>query len=141
MDGTLELVPLCSAVFDIGGVTILENSPMGTLMIGEIKAARFEGERFSARLRGVAAADWVTVGPDGTASVDVRMTVETSDGAAVYVHYTGRTNLATGMAYTTPRFVTGDDRYRWLNGVQAVAKGSFDATALTVTYPQIYELR
>jgi hypothetical protein len=48
--------------------------------------------------------------------------------------------LTTGLAYTTPRFVTGADRYRWLNGVQAVAKGSFDLNAMTVVYPQIYEL-
>ncbi len=28
-----------------------------------------------------------------------------------------------GILYTTPVFETGDERYRWLNGIQAVAKG------------------
>jgi hypothetical protein len=40
--------------------------------------------------------------------------------------------------YTTPRFDTGDDRYRWLNRLQAVAKGSFDGTTLAY---DVYELR
>ena len=30
-----------------------------------------------------------------------------------------------------PLFETGDDRYRWLNRVQAVAKGVLDGLALT----------
>jgi hypothetical protein len=142
MDGTLELVPLCSAMLDIGDVTVMEASPLGTLMIGEIVGARFDGERFSARLKGRAAADWLTLGPDGTASVDVRMTLETVDGAAVFVQYMGRTTLVPGApAYTTPRFVTADERYRWLNTIQAVGKGFFDPEAGTVSYPQIYELR
>ena len=33
--------------------------------------------------------------------------------------------------YIAPRFDTGDDRYRWLNGVQAVGKGRFDGRTLT----------
>ena len=29
-------------------------------------------------------------------------------------------------AYIAPRFETGDERYAWLNGVQAVGKGELD---------------
>ena len=55
---------------------------------------RFEGERFRARQKGVAAADWLVVGPDGTATLDVRATLDTHDGALVLLRYGGRRRLA-----------------------------------------------
>lgn len=137
----LELVPLCSALIEVREAVLVENTPTGTLMVGEIGNARFEGERFTASLRGQAAADWLDVAPDGTAQVDVRMTLETSEGGIVFVEYTGRTNLETGLAYTCPRFRTGATGLEWLNRIQAVAKGIFDPDAMTLTYPMIYEMR
>ena len=137
----LELVPLCSAVMEVGEAIVLENTPTGTLMVGEIRDSRWDGERFRARQRGRAAADWLDVAPDGTATVDVRLTLETDDGALVYVAYTGRSHLDTGEAFAAPRFRTGDPRYRWLNRIQAVAKGVWDGDAMVMTYPAIYELR
>jgi len=70
-----------------------------------------------------------------------RHTLETHDGALVFVQYTGRLHLDTGAAYTAPQFRTGASRYSWLNRVQAVAKGAWDAEAMVVTYPVIYEMR
>jgi hypothetical protein len=40
--------------------------------------------------------------------------------------------------YSTPRFETGDDRYRWLNRMQAVGKGTFDGRTLRY---ELYEVR
>ena len=40
--------------------------------------------------------------------------------------------------YAAPLFDTGDERYTWLNRIQAVSKGMVDG--LTLTY-EIYELR
>ena len=40
--------------------------------------------------------------------------------------------------YATPRFETGDERYRWLNRVQAVGKGVLHGSTLTY---ELYELR
>ena len=78
---------------------------------------------------------------DGTATIDVRMTLETPGGGIVFVDYTGRSNLETCAAYACPRFRTGVPELAWLNRVQAVAKGFFDPQAMTVTYPTVYELR
>ena len=78
---------------------------------------------------------------DGTARVDVRLTLETDDGALVFVEYRGRSNLETGIAHAAPTFRTGDPRYAWMNRIQAVARGVWDAEAMTMTYPMIYELR
>ena len=137
----LELVPLCSVVMHVRETAVLENTPQGNLMIGEIESSTWTGERFNARQRGRTAADWLDVAPDGTACVDVRLTLETTEGSLVFVEYTGRTNLETGYAYTCPRFRTGAPELAWLNHVQAVAKGYFDAETMTVTYPQIFEMR
>ena len=137
----LELVPLCSATLNISQTSVLENTPQGSLMIGEIGSSSWTGERFSAQQHGSAAADWLDVAPDGTAYVDVRLTLEATGGGLVFVEYTGRTNMQTGYAYTTPRFRTGVPELAWLNHVQAVAKGYFDGDSMTVTYPQIFEMR
>jgi len=137
----LELVPLCEVRIQVGEVVQVENTPTGSLMVGEIVGADWVGERFSARLRGRAAADWLDVAPDGTATIDVRMTLETSEGGLVFVDYTGRSNMETGAAYACPRFRTGVPELAWLNRVQAVAKGFFDPQAMTVIYPQVFELR
>lgn len=137
----LELIPLCSATMQIREVYTAENTPTGTLMVGEIAESTWEGEHFSARQRGVAAADWLSVAPDGTASIDVRLTLQTSEGGLIFVEYGGRSNLETGFAYACPRFTTGVPGLEWLNRVQAVAKGHFDAEAMTMTYPMIYQMR
>lgn len=137
----LELVSLCRAVIQVGEVVLVENTPTGSLMVGEIIGADWEGERFAARLKGRAAADWLDMAPDGTARVDVRMTLEADSGGIIFVEYTGRSNLETGAAYACPRFRTGVPELAWLNRVQAVAKGHFDSQAMTVTYPEVYEMR
>jgi hypothetical protein len=137
----LELLPLCRATLPVHEAIVLEGTPMGTLMVGEIRESRWQGERFSARQRGHAAADWLNVTSSGTAIIDVRLTLETDDGALVFVEYKGRSNLTTGIAYCAPTFQTGDARYAWMNDIQAVAKGVFDADAMTLTYPTIYQLR
>jgi hypothetical protein len=69
------------------------------------------------------------------------LTLETAEGGLVFVEYTGRTNLETGYAYSCPTFRTGVSDLLWLNRIQTVAKGIFDPDEMSVTYPEIYELR
>jgi len=66
------------------------------------------GERLNGTVKGNAAADWMRTSKDGIASLDVRVVVET------------------------------DERYTWLNAVQAVGKGELGAG--TVSY-EIAEVR
>lgn len=139
--GDLELVPLCKAFIKVKETLILENTPSGTLMIGELVDSVWEGDRFRLTQRGRASADWLMQSPDGTAQPDVRLTLESEQGDLVFVEYTGRLHPETGIAYTCPRFTTGAPDLAWLNRVQAVGKACFDASVMTVTYPQIYELR
>lgn len=78
---------------------------------------------------GAAAADWLLTGPEGTGSLDVPVTLRTDDGGIIFVQYYGRSDVSRGLElpatiYVAPRFETGDERYVWLNRIQALGKGS-----------------
>ena len=83
---------------------------------------------------GSAAADWVLIGPEGTGTLDVRAAFSTDDDATIFVQYHGRADLSEGLnlpltVYVAPRFETCDERYMWLNRIQAIGKG-IDVRAL-----------
>jgi len=138
---TIELVPLATATITLAEPMLLPDTPSGTRLIVEVEDAVLEGERLSGKLKGHAAADWLTLSPTGVGTLDVRATFETHDGALVFTTYRGRSDFSNPGAnpiYAAPLYDTGDERYAWLNLVQAVAKGTLDG--LTLTY-EIYELR
>lgn len=132
---SLELVPLCTATISLAETISVSPS----FVIGELTAARLEGERLTGSMKGTAGADWLTISPEGYGTLDVKVTFETDDGAIVHASYTGRLQFDTMTVYATPQFHTGDERYQWLNRIQAVAKGTFTA-ADTLIY-EMYELR
>ncbi len=138
----LELVPLARASVELAAPLVLPDTPAGTLMIFEVTAATFEGERLRGRMVGKAAADWLRMSPGGVGTLDVRCTIETHDGALVYVAYSGRINTIAEQVfvYGTPQFNTGDERYAWLNAIQCVYKGVGSADASHLDY-DCYELR
>jgi hypothetical protein len=139
---TIELVPLCTVRIELADPVIIGVTPAGTRAIVPVREAVFEGERFRGKAHGTTGADWVTVAADNTATIDVRMLVETHDGAFVYVWYRGRSDFSEGPGgapiYVAPLFETGDARYAWLNRVQAVAKSELVANSLVY---EMYELR
>jgi Protein of unknown function (DUF3237) len=139
----LELIPLGKLHLRLAPAMVLENTPAGTLMIIELTEGELESDRVKARMTGKAAADWLTAGPNGVASFDVRLTLQTEDGALIYTHYTGRGDLSQGpplTPYSAFYFETGDPRYAWLAKMQAVGKGRTDAELTRVSY-DLYELR
>jgi hypothetical protein len=87
---------------------------------------------------GSAAGDWVTLDARGIGTLDVRATLETHDGALILTTYRGRIDLNGGAIYIAPLYDTGDERYLWLNSIQAVGKGSLDGIELSY---EIYEVR
>ncbi len=82
-------------------------------------------------------ADWLDVRPDGNFVLDVRCSLQTDDGAVIYVEYSGVIDWSeeigekcnaggefTGsdMYFRThPKFKTIAENHAWLNTVQAVA--------------------
>ena len=124
----INLKPLCSVDAELADPIVLPNTPSGTRRILEVLSLRLAGERLVATLKGRAAADWLTLSPDGRiGTLDVRCTLETGDGAIIFMQYAGRVRIAnssqgTHHLYVAPRFDTGDERYTWLNSIQAVGK-------------------
>ena len=85
--------------------------------------------------------DWIRVMPSGVLRLDVRLTIETDDGALVYMNYggvvvtskeandalaRGETLDDKGIPYfiATPQFETSSDKYDWMNRLQGIAKMS-----------------
>src|SRR5260370_15950880 len=118
--------PLCRLDAELAEPIVLPNTPSGTRRILEVLSLRLTGERLVATLKGRAAADWLTLSPDGRiGTLDVRCTLETGDGAVIFMQYGGLLRLCssshgTHQLYVAPRFDTGDERYSWLNSIQAV---------------------
>lgn len=113
-------------------------TPYGHRRIVIIKGGTFEGER----LRGTilpGGGDWVLIRNDGTLALDVRLTLKTDDGAAIFTTYRGYRHgpkdvierLNRGEAVDpsqyyfriNPLFETADERYGWLNNLVAVGAG------------------
>ena len=141
LNDDLQLVPLGTMTAELRAPFILPGTPSGERRIFEVTASSIDGDRLRATMKGNASADWLTVGADGTGTLDVRALAETDDGALIFVQYSGRVDVSLGAdapVYATPRFDTGDERYLWLNKIQAVGKGRLDG--LTLTY-QLFELR
>jgi len=141
----LRLQRLLKAEIELAPPQELGAAPLGRRRIIGITGGRFSGERLSGRVL-AGGADWQVIRADGVAELDARYTLETSDGALVYVRNRGYRHgprhvldkLAAGEAVdpelyymrTTPLFETGDARYVWLNRMICVATGARRAAAV-----------
>jgi len=139
-----QLVPLFRGAWRLADYRMLGTTPAGTRVIVEMPEGRIEGERLQGRVVGATTADWFLIGPDGTGTIDFRGTLETDDGATIYMHGTGRCDMsggvgAAGVLYGAPIFETGDERYAWLNLVQAVFRGVVGEDGMF--YDEYFELR
>ena len=121
-DEAIELVPLATVTVAAGDRYKIDNGPFGNRVIAGIREGRWEGERLRASIVGPGA-DWAMPGPGGAMLLDVRQVIETDDGAVVYITYHGRADRTRGTYTIAPTFETSDERYTWLNAVQAVGKG------------------
>jgi len=121
-DNGIELVPLATVSVAGGDRYKIDDGPFGNRVIAAIREGRWDGERVRATIVGPGA-DWAMPGPGGAMLLDVRQVIETDDGAVIYVTYHGRADRPRGTYTVAPTFETSDERYRWLNAVQAVGKG------------------
>ena len=135
----MKLRPLLKAEITLQPPLELGDTPLGRRRIIHITGGRFSGARLSGRVL-AGGADWQVIRADGVADLDARYTLETSDGALIYVRNRGYRHgpaaiiqkLAAGepvdekLYYmrTTPSFETGDERYAWLNRIVCVATGA-----------------
>ena len=122
----MRLEPLLKAEITLAAPQEVGDTPHGRRRVIPITGGSFRGERL--------------------AELDARYTLETDDRALIYVRNFGYRHgpaevirrLAAGepvdpaLYYmrTTPRFETGAERYRWLNGLICVATGARRAAAV-----------
>lgn len=111
--------------------------PLGTRIYYEIDSGEMSGERLTGKV--ISGGEWALLGPDGYIRVDVRLQVQTHDGALIYMQYFGllemnekvQAALASGAStnygdhtfFTNPRMETGDGRYAWVNRTFFIGEG------------------
>jgi hypothetical protein len=137
----ITLEPLATFTMTMKKPLLVPNSPAGSRVIVEFTEIVVEGPRLKAKAVGPCG-DWLRVGPENTASLDFRFTLQTQDGAIIFVEAMGRTDatkFATGGdVLFAPVFETGDARYAWLNKVQAVAKGQAHGDVVTFEVSEVH---
>ena len=98
-------------------------------------------------------ADWQIVRTDGVAVLEARYTLQTDDGALIYVQNRGlrhgppevlaavaRGDVVDPASYymrTNPIFETGDERYRWLNKLVGVCSGIRRTDAVVLDFYEV----
>jgi hypothetical protein len=138
---------LYSSRIEIDPPLIVGQSPYGERRIINITGGRFSGPRLSGRVL-AGGADWQIIRPDGITEVEARYTLETQDGALIYIYNRGlrhgppeviARDVDPGEYYfrTMPVFETGASDYAWLNGVVAIAAGQRQADEVIIT---VYEV-
>ena len=134
----MKLEPLMTIHADLKPPVDHGAGPYGTRLLFDVTGGHFEGARLRGTLR-PSGGDWLLLDAEGVGHLDVRITLETDDGARILVQYYGVIvmneavngalapggSIGYGDTYfmTQPRCETGDARYKWLNRVIAVAEG------------------
>lgn len=101
-------------------------TPLGERLTFPIVGGRFDGERLRGKVL-AGGGDWALRGPDGVLELDLRVTLETDDGALVHMTFTGIRDDARSYFRTLPRFETASPRHDFLNRLLAVGVGEIRA--------------
>jgi hypothetical protein len=123
---TLPVEHLFTLTFTTAARAAIEGGPNGTRRITAITGGTFEGPKVRGTVAESPGGDWLMVRPDGSLRFDVRLLLQTDDGAAIFMAYAGIgvANEGSFRLRTAPQFETADARYAWLNTVQAVGIGT-----------------
>ena len=144
---------LCKLEVTLEPARDLGDTPLGRRRIIGITGGKCSGPRLSGRVL-PGGADWQVIRADGVAFLDARYTLETADGALIYVNNRGYRHgppeviarLARGedvdpaLYYmrATPWFETAAPAYAWLNRTICVCSGARRAAAVELDF---YEVR
>jgi hypothetical protein len=94
----------------------------GHTSIAPVTGGTFSGPNIKGTIH-PGGADWITQVAEHT-SLDVRITLETDDGAIIYMSYTGVVHRGDNGLYwrVRPIFQTASEKYDWLNHVVCIGK-------------------
>jgi hypothetical protein len=112
--------------------------PHGTRVTAPVVAGHFEGPRLRGKVL-PGSGDWTLLRGDGVLELDLRLTLETDDGALIHMSSFGlrhgppeiisaiargeTVDASTYYFRTTPRFETAHPKYEFLNRLVAVSTG------------------
>lgn len=139
--GEIKTVHLFDIAIDLNPRLNIGSGPFGQRVLFGAAGGSFDGTA----LRGEVlpgGGDWALFRPDGTMTLDVRLTLRTHDAALIHMTYGGRwvipSELRSDMAdpvkrhqidsaryyfRTNPLFETGARQYAWLNDIVCVGSG------------------
>jgi Protein of unknown function (DUF3237) len=144
--------PLMTLQFAVAVPQKIGAVPCGTRATAPITGGTFEGPRLRGKVL-PGGGDWTLRRADGVLELDLRITLETDDGALIHmasfglrhgppevIAALGRGEIVDPASYyfrTTPRFETGAPRYAFLNRLFAVATGDRRAAGPIYTVEEI----
>lgn len=130
--------PLFVFQIEVKPPSIIGATPGYDRRIGEIAGGVFEGERLRGRILS-GGSDWQSLRSDGTTTLNVRLVMQTDDGALIGMTYLGMRhgpkevmdriargeNVSPSEYYmrATPYYETSSEKYGWLNRIVSVAYG------------------
>ena len=126
--------------------------PHGTRVIAPITGGTFEGPRLRGKVL-PGGGDWLLTRPDGVVELDLRITLETDDGALIYMMSSGLRHgppevlaaMARGESVdpskyyfrTAIRFETSAPQYVFLNRLFAISSGDRRASGPIYTIDEV----
>ena len=129
---------LFTLALEVAGMQPIGATPAGNRRIGLVAGGKFEGPRLRGKVL-PGGADWIIVRPDGVTTLDVRLVLETDDGAAIGMTYRGlrhgpaevmdkvnrgeTVDPSTYYFRTAVAFETAATKYAWLNSAIFVGTG------------------
>ena len=134
----LRTVHLMTMKLAVSGLQAVGATPGGNRRVGLVAGGTFEGPRLKGTIL-PGGADWLMGRPDGSTTLDVRIVLQTDDGATIGMTYRGLRHgpdavmakvnageMVDPSAYyfrTAIFFETASEKYDWLNRAIAIGSG------------------
>lgn len=148
----LKARPLFAFELQVQAASMIGQTPAGDRRVGVILGGRFEGERLRGKILS-GGSDWQSLRADNCMTLDVRIVLQTDDGALIGCTYRGMRHgpkevmdkIARGETVSPseyylraiPLFETSAEKYAWLNRMVTVAIGH---RAPTGALYQVFEI-
>ena len=134
----LRYQPLFIFQIEVKPPSVIGATPGYDRRIGEIAGGLFEGDRLHGKILS-GGSDWQSLRSDGAITLNVRLAMQTDDGALIGMTYLGmrhgpkevmdrlsrgeRVSPSEYYMRATPYFETASEEYGWLNRVVSVGYG------------------
>ncbi len=113
---TMKSRPLMTVRIEAGEAQKFGKVPHGVRTMVPVTGGDFEGPRLRGKIL-PGGGDWLLLRSDGVMEFDLRITLQTDDGALIYMTFVGLRHGDDPSSYfrTTPRFESAAAKYDFLN--------------------------